>query len=99
MVVRATISHAKAGERTRDELPSRGNGRLMSVMAGDLVGYSRLMEDNEVDTMDRPNAASDVTDTISEDHDGAITGTGPATKRNPPDLEGFSKPNFSKRHN
>lgn len=61
----------------------------MSVMAGDLVGYSRLMEDNEVDTMDRPNAASDVIDTISEDHDGGITGAGPATNKKPSGFGGF----------
>ncbi|MDQ1184454.1 CHASE3 domain-containing protein [Agrobacterium larrymoorei] len=75
LVVRATVTRAKAAERTRDELLSHADRRLMAVMAADLVGYSRLMEKNEADTLERLKAARDVIDTIIEENNGAIITT------------------------
>ncbi|MEJ8309938.1 CHASE3 domain-containing protein [Agrobacterium larrymoorei] len=75
LVVRATVTRAKAAERTRDELLSRAERRLMAVMAADLVGYSRLMEKNEAETLERLKAARDVIDTIIEENNGAIITT------------------------
>ncbi|WP_144620562.1 CHASE3 domain-containing protein [Agrobacterium cavarae] len=75
LVVRATVTRAKAAERTRDELLSHADRRLMAVMAADLVGYSRLMENNEADTLERLKAARDVIDTIIEDNSGVIITT------------------------
>lgn len=75
LVVRATVTRAKAAERTRDELLSRADRRLMAVMAADLVGYSRLMEKNEAETLERLKAARDVIDTIIEENNGAIITT------------------------
>ncbi|MDA5636000.1 CHASE3 domain-containing protein [Agrobacterium sp. ST15.16.024] len=75
LVVRATVTRAKAAEKTRDELLSRADRRLMAVMAADLVGYSRLMENNEADTLERLKAARDIIDTIIEENNGAIITT------------------------
>lgn len=75
LVVRATVTRAKAAEKARDELLSRADRRLMAVMAADLVGYSRLMENNEADTLERLKAARDVIDTIIEENNGAIITT------------------------
>ena len=75
LVVRATVTRAKAAEKTRDELLSRADRRLMAVMAADLVGYSRLMENNEADTLERLKAARDVIDTIIEENNGSIITT------------------------
>ncbi len=75
LVVRATVTRAKAAEKTRDELLLRADRRLMAVMAADLVGYSRLMENNESGTLERLKAARDVIDTIIEDNNGAIITT------------------------
>ena len=75
LVVRATVTRAKAAERTRDELLLHADRRLMAVMAADLVGYSRLMENNEADTLERLKAARDVIDTIIEDNSGVIITT------------------------
>lgn len=75
LVVRATVTRAKAAERTRDELLLRADRRLMAVMAADLVGYSRLMEKNEAETLERLKAARDVIDTIIEENNGAIITT------------------------
>lgn len=75
LVVRATVSRARAAERSRDELLSHADRRLMAIMAADLVGYSRLMEANEVDTLQQLKAARDVIDTIIEDHNGVIITT------------------------
>lgn len=75
LVVRATVTRAKAAERTRDELLSHADRRLMAVLAADLVGYSRLMENNEADTLERLKAARDVIDTIIEDNSGVIITT------------------------
>lgn len=75
LVVRATVTRAKVAERTRDELLLRADRRLMAVMAADLVGYSRLMEKNEADTLERLKAARDVIDTIIEENNGAIITT------------------------
>lgn len=75
LIVRATVIRAKAAEKARDELLLHADRRLMAIMAADLVGYSRLMENNEADTLERLKAARDVIDTIIEENNGAIITT------------------------
>ncbi|MFF2322857.1 CHASE3 domain-containing protein [Agrobacterium sp. NPDC058088] len=75
LIVRATVIRAKAAEKARDELLLHADRRLMAIMAADLVGYSRLMENNEADTLERLKAARDVIDTIIEENSGAIITT------------------------
>jgi class 3 adenylate cyclase len=75
LVVRATVTRAKAAEKTRDELLGHADRRLMAVMAADLVGYSRMMEIDEADTLNRLKSARHGIDAIIEDHSGVIITT------------------------
>ncbi|MDM9646820.1 CHASE3 domain-containing protein [Rhizobium sp. S163] len=66
---------AREAERTRDELLTRFDRRLMAVMAADLVGYSRLMERDEATTLSKLKVAREAIDEIIVQQGGMIVNT------------------------
>ncbi|WP_170854937.1 adenylate/guanylate cyclase domain-containing protein [Xaviernesmea oryzae] len=75
VALRLMITRARAAEAARDELLARLDRKLLAVLAADLVGYSRLMESNEAETVDRLQHARSLIDPLIEEHQGMIVTT------------------------
>lgn len=75
LALNMATGRAREAERTRDELLTRLDRRLMAVMAADLVGYSRLMERDEADTLSRLRTAREAIDAIIVEQGGMIVNT------------------------
>lgn len=70
-----TLRRARSAEAARDELLARLDRKLLAILAADIVGYSRLMEGNETQTLARLQAARDTIDAIIERYLGDIVST------------------------
>lgn len=69
------LRRARSAEAARDELLQRLERKLLAILAADIVGYSRLMEGNETETLDRLRHVRDLVDPIILDHQGTIVNT------------------------
>jgi class 3 adenylate cyclase len=75
VVVRATLRRARSAEASRDELLAHFDRKLLAIMAADIVGYSRMMEGNETETLSRLQMVRDRIDPIIATHSGSIVTT------------------------
>jgi class 3 adenylate cyclase len=75
IAVRATLRRARSAEASRDELLQRLDRKLLAIMAADIVGYSRMMEDDEARTLSRLKDVRDRIDPIIAGHSGSIVTT------------------------
>lgn len=75
LALNLATGRAREAERTRDELLTRFDRRLMAVMAADLAGYSRLMERDEAVTLSRLKDAREAIDAIIIQQGGMIVNT------------------------
>ena len=75
IAMRATLRRARVAEASRDELLAHLDRKLLAIMAADIVGYSRMMEGNEAQTLSRLKTVRDRIDPIIADHSGSIVTT------------------------
>lgn len=75
IALRSTMRRARSAEALRDELMARLNRKLLAVMAADVVGYSRMMEGDEVRTLSRLRRAREGIDQIIKSQGGSIVTT------------------------
>ncbi|WP_068955326.1 adenylate/guanylate cyclase domain-containing protein [Pararhizobium polonicum] len=75
IAVRATLRRARSAEASRDELLQRLDRKLLAIMAADIVGYSRMMEGDETQTLSRLKDVRDRIDPIIAGHGGSIVTT------------------------
>jgi class 3 adenylate cyclase len=75
IAVRATLRRARSAEASRDELLQHLDRKLLAIMAADIVGYSRMMEGDEAQTLSRLKEVRDRIDPIIASHSGSIVTT------------------------
>ncbi|KQV39758.1 hypothetical protein ASC96_22925 [Rhizobium sp. Root1204] len=75
IAVRATLRRARSAEASRDELLQHLDRKLLAIMAADIVGYSRMMEGDEAQTLARLKDVRDRIDPIIANHSGSIVTT------------------------
>ena len=75
IAVRATLRRARSAEASRDELLQQLDRKLLAILAADVVGYSRMMEGDEAQTLSRLKDVRDRIDPIIASHSGSIVTT------------------------
>lgn len=75
IAVRATLRRARSAEASRDELLQHLDRKLLAIMAADIVGYSRMMEGDETQTLSRLKDVRDRIDPIIASNSGSIVTT------------------------
>ena len=75
IAVRASLRRARSAEASRDELLQHLDRKLLAIMAADIVGYSRMMEGDETQTLSRLKDVRDRIDPIIASHSGSIVTT------------------------
>ncbi|WP_438751522.1 CHASE3 domain-containing protein [Pararhizobium sp. O133] len=75
IAVRATLRRARSAEASRDELLQHLDRKLLAILAADIVGYSRMMEEDESRTLSRLKDVRDRVDPIIAAHSGTIVNT------------------------
>lgn len=75
LAMRLTLRRARSAEASRDELLQHLDRKLLAILAADIVGYSRMMEEDESRTLSRLKDVRDRVDPIIAAHSGTIVNT------------------------